>query len=130
MDDVKKKLVDMTREEKKQIVLEKGKRSQWLMCPCCHRGVSLVVKTDEQGEPLGKKKEGGVIFKKFGDQLERRFEGPSGNYYPFFIRCQYGRYGVFTDETKSYTASTLKRIDYDLYKDFKEMLNRCHMTFQ
>ena len=127
MDEVKKKVADMTREEKKAIVLEKGKRTEWLMCPCCHRSVPLNVKVEENGNPL--KDEGGVVFKRTRDGIERRFEGPSTDYLPFFIRCQYGRYGVFPDVSQSLTVGNLKRIDEPLFNEFKTMLERCRLTF-
>lgn len=128
MVEAKKKVADMTREEKQAVVLEKGKRTAWIKCPCCHRGVALNVKVDENGDPL-REKEGGVIFKEHRGKLERRFEGPGIDYLPFFIRCQYGRYGVFTDVSQSLTVGNLKRIDEPLFNDFKTMLERCRLTF-
>lgn len=128
MVDVKKKVADMTREEKRAIVLEKGKRTRWISCPCCHRGVPRDVKVDEEGNPL-KEKEGGVVFKKVGDRIERRFEGPGVDYLPFFVRHQYGRYGVFTNVPESLTVNNLRRIDEDLFNDFRSMLERCRLTF-
>ena len=128
MVEVKKKVADMTREEKQAVVLKEGKRSPWISCPVCHRGVPLNVKVDENGAPL-REHEGGVIFKRRKDHLERRFAGPGVNYLPFFIRCQYGRYGVFTDVSQSLTVGNLRRVDEDLFNDFKTMLERTRLMF-
>ena len=128
MVEVKKKVYKMTREEKRAVVLEKGKATKWIGCPVCHRGVPLNVKVNEEGMPR-KEKEGGVVFKNVGDHIERRFEGPGVDYLPFFVRYQYGRYGVFTSVSESLTVNNLRRIDEDLFYDFRSMIERCRLTF-
>ena len=119
----------LSKEDKKQITFEKGTRILYIQCPICHGVRPLVVKLDQDGYPL-KKNEAGIEYKMVDGVLQRRFNGPDDNYLPLMTKFTYGRYGQYVKVDESMAISTLKRLDRDLFNDFKNTLEKSLFKFQ
>lgn len=119
----------LSKEEKKQIVLEKGTKILFVQCPVCYGVRPLVVKLDKDGNPL-KKHENGIKFKEVDGVLQRRFSGPDDDYLPLTAKFTYGRYGQYVNIEESAAINTLKRVDHELFNDFKKVLEKSLFKFQ
>jgi len=119
----------LSKEEKKRIVLEKGTKIMYIQCPVCCGVRPLVVKLDQDGNPL-KKHEEGIEYKMVDGVLQRRFSGPGDDYLPLMTKFTYGCYGQHVKVEDSMAINVLKRIDRDLFNDFKKTLERTLFKFQ
>jgi len=119
----------LSKEEKKRVAFENGTRIKFIQCPVCHNVRPLVVKLDQDGNPL-KKHEAGIEYKIVDGVLQRRFSGPDDNYLPLMTKFTYGCYGQYVKVEESMPISTLKRLDADLFNDFKKILEKTLFKFQ
>jgi hypothetical protein len=119
----------LSKEEKKRIAFEKGTKLMYLQCPVCYGTRPLVVKLDQDGNHL-KKHEDGIEYKMVDGVLQRRFCGPGDDYLPLTAKFTYGCYGQHVKVEESMAISTLKRLDADLFNDFKKALERSMFKFQ
>ena len=77
-----------------------------------------------------KKHEAGIEYKMVDGVLQRRFNGPDDNYLPLMNKFTYGRYGQYVKVDESMAISTLKRLDKELFNDFKKVLEKSLFKFQ
>ena len=119
----------LSKEDKKRVTFEKGTRILYVQCPVCHGVRPLIVKLGSDGNPL-KKHEAGIDYKIVDGVLQRRFSGPSDDYLPLMTKFTYGRYGQYVNVEESMAISTLKRVDHDLFNDFKGVLEKSLFKFK
>jgi hypothetical protein len=100
-----------------------NEKKEFISCPVCWNIVPLVVKLDNDGNPL-KKHEDGIEYKMVDGVLQRRFSGPDDNYLPFQI--QTGDKVIVED---SMAISTLKRLNKKLFDDFTNTLKNTTHKF-
>jgi len=119
----------LSKEEKKQIVFEKGTRIMYLQCPICYGTRPLIVKLDKDGMPL-KKHEDGIEYNMVDGVLQRRFSGPGDDYLPLMTKFTYGCYGQHVKVEESMAINTLRRLDADLFNDFKKIAEKTWFKFR
>jgi len=118
----KKRFKDLSVENRRERAFRQGKPLKMLQCPFCGKLTPKEVAVFKSGDY---KREPGKFIKyvKVKGKLERRFTGiPPDQLMPVAVQYFGGNLGMFVNEKESLSPDLLKKIDPELYNEYKRIL--------
>ena len=117
-----KRYADIENEFKRESAFREGRPQKMLQCPFCGFLTPKTVAVNASGKPK-RPPQTFIKYVKNDGKIERRYAGiPFNKMNPITVQYRHPKYGWHINDKECIPPSLLKKIDADLYNDFKQIL--------